>query len=62
MPDDEHDPIEDVVWPTLAEQQAALLDGCTCTIRHPDESERDPFCVDHGDRVLMRAALRKAYS
>lgn len=65
MPDD---PIDAVIWPTADEQLAARAEGCTCAIvqnRGPDpvdDAEQDPFCGWHGDRFIMRAALRKAYA
>lgn len=55
-------------WPTIEEQAAAKERGCTCTITidtgpNPvDDAEQDPYCVVHGDRVIMRATLDKLRS
>lgn len=52
-------------WPTGEEQDAALARGCTCTAEmssdgHPMAlTEQDAYCVEHGDRMIMRATIDK---
>lgn len=62
------EPMYETTWPTTDEQQAARAEGCTCRCvkpgshLEPPEWEQDPYCGEHGDRVVMRATIRKAHA